>query len=325
MVTRHARHFPNDAARSSRRVTSSALVLGALLAGSLPLAASAAAPEVQMASSRVATLPASSIEKIEQADGMTSKGVLTIDIDRSDISVRGIQGRRFADGFEVAHELYFQSLPGGLAAFNGSVAVRPSEIQRVLKTITSQGLTLQAFHQHYTDLSPLVWFIHFRGVGNPLTLARQVHAVVRATSTPLPQSSPKNPTTPLPYKQLGSILGGDATVGAHGVVNVDLPRKQRITLGGRVIDSGLGVQATVSFQPVGTSGQAIVAPDFSLTATEVNPVTQIMLSQGWEDGCLYNQELGESPQLFFSHMIKVGDAVSLARQIRAGLRHTAAG
>ena len=44
-----------------------------------------------------------------------------------------------------------------------------------------------------------------------------------------------------------------------------------------------------------------------------------MRAQGWDIGCLYNQETAEQPQLYFDHMVKSGDAYQLAQEIRDGL------
>lgn len=57
----------------------------------------------------------------------------------------------------------------------------------------------------------------------------------------------------------------------------------------------------------------------SINTDEIQAVVKQMRSNHWDVGCLYNQETAETPQLFFSHMFKTGDSVSLARQIRAGL------
>jgi hypothetical protein len=69
-----------------------------------------------------------------------------------------------------------------------------------------------------------VWFIHWRGPGDPLALATAVHKTVKATSTPLPQAPPANPTAPLDPERLKSILHGfDVDVGSDGVVTVLQP------------------------------------------------------------------------------------------------------
>ncbi|WP_223642728.1 hypothetical protein [Corallococcus sp. EGB] len=54
--------------------------------------------------------------------------------------------------------------------------------------------------------------------------------------------------------------------------------------------------------------------------TLTDPVVRLMLlKKGWFQGCLYNQETDERPQLYFDHMLKRGNAYDLAREIRKGL------
>jgi hypothetical protein len=211
-------------------------------------------------------------------------------------------------------------LSNGEALFNGELAVPRSRVQPTIDAIEKQGLVFQALHQHFIDIRPMVWFIHFRGTGAPQSLAKKVQAVVAATNVDLPQSSPKHPTTPLPAKRLGQILGGTSQIEAHGVVDVDVDRKNVETLGGRKAEPDLGIAPNVEFMPIGR-GRAVVVPDFGMTAPEVQKVTSTMGAQGWTDECLYNQEIGEHPQLFWSHMVKTGNAITLARQVRRALDH----
>jgi hypothetical protein len=267
-------------------------------------------------------LPVHQIESIMQADGSVSDGILAVEENRTDLHVRGgAADVPFVDGFQIQHEFFFQSLSGGHAIMNGDMALKSSEIQPVIDAMVRNHIVFQAQHQHLYDLQPMVWFVHLRAVGDPLDIAHRLRDVVAATSTPLPQHAPANPTTPLPWHRLAAILGGTASVGDNGVVTVDVARRNDIVLGGVHIDPGLNVQANIQFEPLG-GGRAVVIPDFSMTADEVQSVTATMRARGWEVGCLYNQEIGESPQLYFSHMFKVGDAVQLAHDVRAGLDHT---
>ena len=87
-----------------------------------------------------------------------------------------------------------------------------------------------------------------------------------------------------------------------------------------MISPYLNVANSIEIKPLNKSGsKAAVGPDFSMTADEVVPVTRLMRSLGWFDGCLYNQETDEQPQLYFSHMLKVGDPYELAREVRKAL------
>ncbi|MDQ2841020.1 MAG: DUF1259 domain-containing protein [Acidobacteriota bacterium] len=144
-------------------------------------------------------------------------------------------------------------------------------------------------------------------------------AALNVTATPFPQTLPSNPTTPLPADEIGEILGASPNIGSDGVVTYDVPREDPIVLGGVRINPYLNVATSIGFEPLGDGKTAAAAPDFGMVASEINPVVKIMRQQGWDIGCLYNQETAEYPQLFFSHQFKTGDPIQLAREIRKGL------
>jgi hypothetical protein len=266
-------------------------------------------------------LPAEQIQQIVQAQGTVTKGVLSIDLERRDIGdVSGPLGVTFTPAFEIDGTLTFQPLGHGGAFFNGDIALKPEETQNVIDAIIANGLIFQAFHQHYIETNPNVWFIHFRGEGDALKLATAVHNVIRATATPLPQTMPTNPTTPLDPDRLASILHGDAQVGDEGVVTVTIDRSDTIVIDGIHVSPEANISSTVQFKPLAATGsRAAVGPDFSMDSSEVMPVVSLMRSLGWFQGCLYNQETNEHPQLYFDHMLKVGDAYDLAEEVRRGL------
>jgi hypothetical protein len=218
--------------------------------------------------------------------------------------------------------LSFQPLGNGQALLNGDLALLESETQPFIASLLTHGLVFQAFHQH-TPMQPQIWFVHFRGVSGPLTLAHEIRAAINVTSTPLPQTMPENPTTPLDPDRLASILHGDAEVGDEGVVTVTVKRTTPVTVAGVRVSPEAGISTEIEFKPTGGMN-ADVVPDFSMTSGEVNPVVRRMLVDlGWYQGCLYNQETAEEPQLYFDHMVKSGDAYELAAEIRSGLDLTA--
>lgn len=305
------------------------VALGGMLAGS-PVAATAATAAAAAVKKRplkqAGKLPAKQIQEIVQAEGSVSKGVLSIDISRDEIGggkVKGPLGVEFSGAFEVNGTLTFQPLEGGLAFFNGDIPLLPRETQPFIDAVIANGLTFQAFHMHYIEMDPQVWFIHWRGVGEPAALAQAVRNSLRATGTKLPQKMPSKPKTPLEADRLGKILHGDAQVGDQGVVTVNVDRRDRIVIGDVVASSEANVMTEIQIKPVGKRGEAWVAPDFSLTGTEAQRVVAHMRSLGWFVSCLYNQETSESPQLYFSHMLKRGDAYTLAAEVRQGLNLTA--
>ncbi len=268
-----------------------------------------------------ATLPVERIESIMQLKGSAINGVLSLGVDRNDIDNVTLHGVPIDPSFEINGEFDFQPLGGGRAFENGDLPVKPDEINPVIDAILAHGLTFQAEHQHMYDFSPIVWFIHVRGKGNAIKLAEGLHAVLEATSTPLPQAPPKDPKTPLNVDRLKSILHGyDAEVGDNGVVTVYVARRNPIFIGGIRVNPATNIATNVAFEPLNGSGtEAAAVPDYGMQANEITPVMAEARSHGWDIGCLYNQETDEHPQLFFSHQFKTGDPYVLAQEIRASL------
>jgi hypothetical protein len=262
------------------------------------------------------------IPDILQASGEMMYGILDIGINRPDISNVTLRGVPIRPGFQINGDAFFQPLPDGRALVNGDVALKPNEVTGFIDQLLAHNIVLQALHQHFYDFSPPVWYIHYRAVGQPQEIARGLKAALSATATPFPQTPRQNPTTPLPTSELGRIVGASAHVGGDGVVHMDVPRKEQITLAGIVANPYLNIAAPIGFQPYGGGENAAAVVDFGLLPSEVTDVMQVMRPKGWDVGCLYNQETDEQPQLFFSHMFKTGNARQLASEIRAGLEKT---
>jgi uncharacterized protein DUF1259 len=283
----------------------------------------AAAPDSHK-SSEATPLPVKTMESILQAKGSVSNEVLSVGIDRSDIPNVQVHGIPIKPSFEINGDLSFQPIGNGSAFFNGDIPVKPSEINPVIDAIINNGLSFQAEHQHLYDFEPMVWFIHMRGKGDPLRLASAVHSVLKATSTPLPQEPPAHPSTPLNKGKLKRILHGyEAQVGEDGVVTVFVARRNPIKIEGVHVKPQTNIANNIAFEPLNAQGtEAAAVPDFAMEASEINPVMTVMRNQGWDIGCLYNQETDEHPQLFFSHQLKTRDPYQLAEEIRKGLNQT---
>jgi hypothetical protein len=255
-------------------------------------------------------------------DSIYANGVLSGKINRTDLNVTfNPLNVKFTGGFEVFHLAHFQSLEPNIAMVKGVIAVLPSEANGVIDRLLAKNMSPMAFHQHFTDESPQLFHIHFRGLGAPLDLAKDTNYVLGATATPLPYSAPP-PSTPLDHKRIASILGGTATVGAGGFVLVTIPRKEQLRVLGYPVAPQLGVETNVQFEPLDAAGtSAAVAPDFSMVASEIDTVFAVQRQNGFLIECLYNQATDETPQLFFSHQIATGDPYDLAFKVRKALDH----
>jgi hypothetical protein len=269
----------------------------------------------------IGALPVRKMGEIIGARGEPMNGVLPFALSRKDMGkVKGPSNVRFSPDFELNGDLFFQPLPDGEAFLNADMAFPSEEVNPFIAALIKNNLVVQAFHQHF-PMQPQVWFIHFRGKGKPLDLAKDVRTALNTTKIPLPQSTPNNPQTPLDAERLAKILHGHASVGEGGVVTVRVLRTDPVDIEGIKANPQANISTNIDFLPLGGT-QAAVVPDFSMRTKEVNPVINRMLSEfKWFQGRLYNQETGEHPQLYFDHMVKTGDAYQLAQEIRKGLDH----
>jgi hypothetical protein len=267
------------------------------------------------------SLPVRQMEQVLRAKGTVTNGVLRVGIDRTDIGAVSLRGVSIHPSFEVNGDLTFQPTGASSAFFNGDLPLKRNEVNPFIDAIIANDLVFQAEHQHFYDFDPEVWFIHWRGTGEPIDLASRVHKCVKATSTPLPQSPPPHPTTPLDKNRLKSILHGfDAEASTDGVVTILVARRNAISISGITVRPEANIATNVAFQPLNRSGsRAAAAPDFAMDPGEITDVMRVMRAAGWDIGCLYNQETDEHPQLFFSHQFKTGDPSELAAEIRRGL------
>lgn len=64
------------------------------------------------------------------------------------------------------------------AVVDGDFAMLESELQMVLKTMRDSGINIVAIHQHMTQESPRIMFLHYWGKGKAIDLARAVKKAV---------------------------------------------------------------------------------------------------------------------------------------------------
>ena len=64
------------------------------------------------------------------------------------------------------------------AVVDGDFAMLETELQTVLKTMRGDGINVVAIHQHMTQETPRIMFLHYWGKGKAVDLAKAVkHAV----------------------------------------------------------------------------------------------------------------------------------------------------
>ena len=105
------------------------------------------------------------------------------------------------------------------------------------------------------------------------------------------------------------------------VYQVAVPRAEPITEGGHAVPASMGLATAINFQPLG-GGKAAITGDFVLRASEVNAVARAFQANGIDVTAIHSHMLDEEPRLFFMHFWGNGDAVALAKGLKAALDKT---
>ncbi|TDD50854.1 DUF1259 domain-containing protein [Nonomuraea terrae] len=222
-------------------------------------------------------------------------------------------------GMELNAEASFHQTTPGKALLIGEVTLTGAEVGKVADRLERGGVQITALHKHIQDETPRLWWMHYWAQGDPVVIARTVHAALAQTGIPLNQREGKEHPVDLNTAQLDRIIGTRGE-NENGVQVYHIPVAQKVvdTRAHITLPYLMEASTMLAFQPLG-GGRAAINGDFTMTADEVNPVIKALRAHGVTIIELHNHMLYEQPRLFYMHFWKTGDAATLARDLRAGL------
>lgn len=206
---------------------------------------------------------------------------------------------------------------GSAAVTYGDLVLLDDEVNPVISKLEERGIEIAALHNHLLHEDPRIMYIHFVGRGDEVELAKAIREALTLTTTPL-VATPSGPETkPELAKEIERIIGYEGSMGG-GVLHVIAPRNDvHVTAMGTMIPGSMGMNTPLNFQLDGKN--AAVNGDFMLLAAEVNPVIKVLRVNGIEVASVHNHMLGDEPRLFFMHFWANGNAVDLAKGLKAAL------
>ncbi|MFN2604110.1 MAG: DUF1259 domain-containing protein [Gemmatimonadaceae bacterium] len=83
----------------------------------------------------------------------------------------------------LATSINFQPTGSGRAVATGDFVLLASEVNPVLRALQSNGIDVTAIHSHMLDESPHLFFMHFWGNNDALSIARGLRAALDATNS----------------------------------------------------------------------------------------------------------------------------------------------
>ena len=208
----------------------------------------------------------------------------------------------------------------------GDLVLLEAEVNPVMAKLIANGLEVTAVHNHVLRSTPLPFYMHVGGHGDPVKLATALRAALAESKTPLgPPAAAASPppAIDLDTAQLDQIIGVKGQANG-GVYQFAVPRRDPVTENGMQLTppGPTGVATAIGFQPTG-GGKAAITGDFVLAGDEVNPVIKALRENGIEVTAVHSHMLTEQPRLIFMHFWANDDAVKLAKGLRAALDKTA--
>jgi Domain of Unknown Function (DUF1259) len=202
----------------------------------------------------------------------------------------------------------------------GDLVVLEDEVNPVIGKLEERGLELSALHNHLLHETPRVMFIHFVGRGDEVELAKGLREALALTKSPLGTTPSAPETKPEIATEIERIIGYQGTMGGD-VFHITVPRNDlHVASMGTMIPGSMGMNTPFNFQLDGKN--AAINGDFMLRPSELNPVIKALRANGIEVASIHNHLLDNEPQLVFMHFWAYGDAIGLAKGLRAALDRT---
>jgi hypothetical protein len=116
------------------------------------------------------------IAKTLGATGKVNGGVYQETVPRTDRITE--HGTEIPPSMGVATAINFQPTGGGKAAITGDFVMTASEVNPVIRALTSHGIAVSALHSHMLEETPRLFFMHFWANDDASTLAAGLRAAL---------------------------------------------------------------------------------------------------------------------------------------------------
>ena len=206
---------------------------------------------------------------------------------------------------------------GSTAITYGDLVLLEDEINPVISKLEEGGVEVSALHNHLLHETPRIMYIHFVGRGDEVEMAKGIREALALTKTPLVSSPSRPETKPEIATEIERIIGYQGSMGGD-VFHITVPRNEvHVMTMGTMLPGSMGMNTPFNFQLDGKN--AAISGDFMLLPHELNPVIKELRASGIEVASIHNHLLDNQPPMVFMHFWAYGDAISLAKGLKAAL------
>jgi hypothetical protein len=264
--------------------------------------------------------PASDWKDVARVLGVEGKllpdGTYRVDVPRTDPVLRNRYGFVVPPSMVLTY-VAFAGTPADATVF-GDTCMLEDEVNPVLDALRAGGVEVVAIHNHMLGGVPSFVFLHFQARGEAAAVARTVRRAWDLMGKPHPPPERKPAPAPAPdWKAVSEVLGLPGVLQPDGTYKVSLPRPHLATsLDGVTLPAGVGLACWVGFAPC-DCGLTKIMGDTCLRRAELQRAIDAYRRGGVEIIAIHNHMHGTSPELIFCHFGAEGDAIELARAVRA--------
>jgi hypothetical protein len=316
-------HTAAPALVAARSVVTPTVTLAAALAVALAITVAGALP----ASAQPADSPWAKVDAVFGAPGKDLPGGVhrfgwprrDLHVKIGDVPVQAVLGLGSWGAFVKTGQGGGGGADQAMAMTMGDLVLLEAELTPVVSALQAGGIDVTAIHNHLIGETPHVVYLHFSGHGEAAALAATLKQALGKTATPLAAAGPPAKLLPADeqaFHTIQEVLGRQGSL-AGTVLQIGVPRAERIEEHGMEIPPSMGMANALNFQRVGS--QVATTGDFVLIAAEVNPVIHELRAQGFEVTALHSHMLAETPRLFFMHFWGVGSPETIAGALKAAL------
>jgi hypothetical protein len=265
------------------------------------------------------------IENITGMKGAEKNGEYKLTVPQNDLNV-------VVDGFKIIPPMGLGSWTaftkcGDSVMVMGDIILTETDLKPVQQEVIRQGFHITAIHNHFVGNHPNVMYMHIDRSGGVAMLAKGVKAIfdkvkeVRGIDPKSPKADSVVNTLNIP--QLDAVMGAKGEM-AKGVYKYTIGRPDvHLNEHGIPVSTFMGFNTWAAWQ--GTPDHAAVAGDFTMLEDEVAPVIKTLVENGIEVVAVHNHMVHEEPKIFFLHYWGTGNALQLAKGLRAALGETGKG
>jgi hypothetical protein len=264
------------------------------------------------------------IESVTGIKGKFNHGEYKITIPQNDLNVV-VDGFKIIPAMGLGTWIAFAPSAEGVMLM-GDIVLTENDLKAVQKEVVGQGLTISAIHNHFVRNHPNIIYMHIGGSGSNQLMAQKAKAIIdkvkelRGGDPAKGTASSETVENTIDTKSMDEIVGykGELT---KGVYKYTIGRPDvKLLEHGMPVSTFLGFNTWAAFQ--GTPDKAAVCGDFTMLENEVEPVIKALVENGIEVVAVHNHMVHEQPRIFFLHYWGTGNALQLAKGLRAALNET---